>query len=187
MFKTCPSCGDEFVPHVELCPDCRVPLRAAGEHAPAENAALAGELREAVMLRAGEVSELRELAERLTAAGIPCAIDTDPPGQNLGAATSRRAAAGAPARLALYVDANAAQAAVRIHQAWMVDAVPDSGSAGEAGVIDACPGCGEPLTTGAAVCASCGLEFPELQVACPRCGQGVEPAADHCGHCGYRP
>jgi hypothetical protein len=187
MFKTCPSCGDEFVPHIELCPDCRVPLRAAGENAPAAAPAPEGALREAVMLRAGDVSELRELAERLTAAGIACAIDTDPPGQNLGAATSRRAAAGAPARLALYVDADDAQAAVQIHHAWIAETVPDSARAGEAGIIDACPGCGEPLAVGAAACSSCGLEFPELQVACPQCGQGVEPAADHCGHCGYRP
>ena len=29
MFKHCPRCRDEFVQHVETCPDCRVPLVTA--------------------------------------------------------------------------------------------------------------------------------------------------------------
>jgi hypothetical protein len=186
MFKTCPSCGDEFVAHVEQCPDCRVPLRAPGEtppaSAPAEHA-----LADAVLLRAGETRDLRELAERLDAAGIACAIDTDPPGASVAAAGAGARRGGGAVRLALYVAARDAHTAARVHQAWVAEIVPDSGSANDMGLIDACPGCGEPLAPTSAACASCGLEFPELQVACPECGQGVEPEAERCGHCGYRP
>ena len=44
MFKTCPRCGDEFLPHIAECPDCRMPLQISeGGLAPAHEIASPGE------------------------------------------------------------------------------------------------------------------------------------------------
>ena len=111
MFKTCPRCGDEFLPHVDECPDCRVALA----HGPALGVTAAPEdprgarpapLESAALLRRGEAWELRQLAERLEAAGIQCAVDTDPPGAGImagGGVGNRKGSYGRTVRLALYV------------------------------------------------------------------------------------
>jgi hypothetical protein len=130
MFKLCPSCKDEFVPTVSLCPDCRVPLVTPEQLASVEAARVAGAaptsdvftLTSAVMLRAGGASELQAVAERLAERGVRCVIDTNPPGARLGG--SSRAAAGREIQLALYVDEADAQTAARIHHEWMLATVP---------------------------------------------------------------
>lgn len=194
MFKTCPRCGDEFLPHVSECPDCRVALQhGAPEGAPVldepARGGAPGLLESATLLRHGEVWELRELAERLQTAGIACAVDTDPPGAGIvtgGGIAQRKSSYGRAVRLALYVAEQDVAAALAIHQAWTAEGVPDADLAGPAGAISACPGCGEPLAPSAAACGSCGLEFPEHEVLCSACGQAVAPDAQSCPHCGYR-
>jgi hypothetical protein len=105
---------------------------------------------------------LRQLAERLEAAGLACAIDTDPPGAAIGAGGARRgAAASRAAQLAIYVRESDLPAAAAVHQAWMAEGLADADAAGPIGAVSGCPGCGEPLADDAAACASCGLEFPE--------------------------
>jgi rRNA maturation endonuclease Nob1 len=194
MFKICPSCKDEFVQHVSVCPDCGVPLRTAEEIASSDAAAAApararaGDeaLGAAVMLRSGAASELRQLGERLAERGVRFAVDTDPPGARI--ATSTRGAAGREAQLAIYVQAADAQQASEIYREWMLDTVPGAGDVKQvSGAVDACPGCGEPLGASATACASCGLEFPPLEVACPQCGSAVAVEAERCAQCGYRP
>lgn len=196
MFKTCPQCGDEFLPHVSECPDCRVALvhgEAAGAtkapEAPREAASTA--LSSGALLRRGEVWELRELAERLAGAGIACAVDTDPPGGRIavsaGAKGQGKGSSGRSVSLALYVGEDDLAAAAEVHHAWLSEGVPDADTAGPAGVLSACPGCGEPLAESAAACASCGLEFPELEVTCSACGHGISPDAERCPMCGSSP
>lgn len=194
MFKTCPRCGDEFLPHVSECPDCRVALQhGAPEGAPAVEEPSGGAepamLESAALLRHGEVWELRELAERLQAEGIACAVDTDPPGARIvtgGRLAQRKGSQGRAVRLALYVAERDVAAALAVDQAWTAEGVPDAELAGPVGAISACPGCGEPLAPSAAVCSSCGLEFPEHGVLCSACGQAVAPDAESCPHCGTR-
>jgi uncharacterized OB-fold protein len=193
MFKTCPQCGDEFVPHVEICPDCRVPLRAASESPtvnPEARATREVALADAIVLRTSvNPSELRPLAEALVAAGIACAIDTHPPGGGITSNARRGAGRGAALgiQLAVYVDARDQQAASHVADAWLREQIPDGENAAAPGLIDACPGCGEPLAPDAASCASCGLEFPPLEATCPRCGRVVALESERCGGCGYRP
>jgi predicted amidophosphoribosyltransferase len=197
MFKTCPSCGDEFVEHVASCPDCRVPLRAAGEAppemtlepAPPATAVQERALESAVLLRRGDTTELRQLAEALTAAGIPCAVDTDPPGENIRSPRqlTRAAASGQEARLAVYVDARDAREASAVMTAWFAQTIPGAEGAVEAFAEGGCPGCNEPLAENAVACASCGLEFPPLEVSCPQCGRPVAVEAERCAGCGYHP
>jgi hypothetical protein len=196
MFKICPSCRDEFVQHIALCPDCRVPLRTAEEieSAALEQTQARGDqhsgadfaLASAVLLRRGGASELREISERLAARGVRFVVDTDPPGRKLVAAP-RGGAAGREVQLAIYVEQADAPDAALVQREWMLATVPGAAEAQGGGVIDACPGCSEPLAANAAACASCGLEFPPLEVACPACGQPVAPEAERCPHCDYQP
>ena len=193
MFKICPSCRDEFVQHVEVCPHCRVPLRTAEEMASAPEPAdddADNVLASAVVLRRGNPSDLRELCDLLTARGLRFAVDTDPPGRRLAAAsrgaTAPRSATSREVMLAIYVAEADAAAAAQVQREWLLATVP--GAVDESvGGIDACPGCGEPLTANATACAGCGLEFPPLEVACPQCGQPVPLEAESCAGCGYHP
>jgi len=189
MFKICPSCGDEFVQHVVACPDCRVPLRTAEEMAGASaresaSGASPSGLTAAALLRRGAASELRELGERLAERGVRFVVDTDPPSGKL-AAPARGAGSG-PA-LAVYVEEADVADASRVEQEWLMATVPGASGAASPGMIDACPGCGEPLAASATACDSCGLEFPPLEVACPQCGRGVAPESERCPSCGYQP
>jgi hypothetical protein len=194
MYKICPSCGDEFVPHIALCPDCRVPLKTAEEMANARisqgqsdvPASASFAIASAVMLRRGAASDLRELCEHLAERGLRFVIDTDPPGQRL-AAPARAAATGREVQLAIYVEETDAAEASLAEQEWLLATVPGAAAGPAGGMIDACPGCSEPLSASATACASCGLEFPPLEVACPQCHGGVAPESESCPHCGYRP
>ena len=172
MFKICPRCGDEFVPHVESCPDCRVPLQASdGTPPPPRSERVDAPLQRerAVSLRHGAPADLREIADALSAAGLACAIDADPP-HGLG----------------VFVDERDVAAGQRVLAQWMETAIPGAEQVA-GGSIDACPGCGEPLPEHPTACASCGLEFPPLELPCPRCGQPVAAEAESCAACGHRP
>jgi len=194
MFKICPSCRDEFVQHVAECPDCHVPLRTAEELAgervsqgrPDEPERAGVALASAVMLRRGPASDLRELCEQLAERGLRFVIDTDPPGQRL-AAPARAAASGREGQLAIYIEEADAAEASRAEREWLLATMPGAAHEPAGGMIDACPGCSEPLVPSATACASCGLEFPPLEVACPQCRGGVAPESESCPHCGYRP
>jgi hypothetical protein len=196
VFKICPRCGDEFVPKIEECPDCRVALRTAEELAsapPAPSGSASGDgfagaapVDASVMLRRGAASDLRELSERLAARGVRFAVNTDPPGGRI-APPARRGDASREVQLAIYVAEADVAEAQRVAQEWVLETVPGAADAHAAGAIEGCPGCGEPLAADAVACASCGLEFPPLEVACPACGRGVAPESESCPGCGYRP
>ena len=190
MFRVCPRCRDEFLPHVAECPDCRVALRTAEELAndPAEQAepseGLVVTLSSAVMLRRGAPIDLRELCERLGERGVRFVVEPVPLGGPLAA--PRRGQAR-EAELAIYVEEADAEAAARVERDWLIATIPGAADEPLAGSADACPGCGEPLAASAVACAACGLEFPPLEVACPQCGRPVAVEAQRCDGCGYRP
>lgn len=194
MFKTCPSCGDEFVPHVVECPDCRVPLEASDGAAPrpAPQRDAAGgtpAIGDAVVLRRDQPGELRQLAEALSAAGIACAIDTDPPGASIrgGVLGSRAASTGRAVELAVYVSAADAKAASAVQAQWLARSMPGS-ELGTGELLEGhCSGCNEPLPENVAECPSCGLAILPLEVGCPACGLAVAVEAESCPHCGHRP
>lgn len=194
MFKTCPRCGDEFLPHIAECPDCRMPLQISeGGLAPAHEIASPGEAEapsftDAVLLRRDQPTELRQLAEALATAGIACAVDTDPPGEGIrgGQPISRGRMSGQAPQLAVYVSASDAKAAAAVHTQWLAQSIPGAELAG--GLVEgACSGCNEPLPEEAVECPSCGLAILPLEVTCPGCGQPVAVEAESCARCGYRP
>jgi uncharacterized OB-fold protein len=191
MFKSCPSCGGEFVPHVSECPDCRVALVHADELAARRERELAAPgpgLEDAALLRRGTTLQLRELAEALTAAGIACGIDTDPPGAAIrgSARVSRMGSFGQDVQLALYVEARDYTAANAVADQWLAGSAPGAELAQPAGELAHCPACGEAIAEGAAACAACGLEFPEIAI-CASCGGGFTAGDGRCPHCGARP
>ena len=190
MFKHCPRCRDEFVQHVETCPDCRVPLVTADalEALPAAVDAGAGErvvaIESAVALRRGQAAELRPLCELLEARGIPFVVDAHPRGN---AVRAPKRGETLDVQLAIYVDESNAALAAQLEREWIFASVPGARDEVTFGPADGCPGCGEPLAASATACASCGLEFPPLEIACPRCGRPVAVEAESCGECGFRP
>jgi len=192
MFKRCPSCGDEFVPQVSECPDCRVALVHLDESAASAERAVAptagSVIENAALLRHGDAMQLRELAELLSAEGIVCGIDTDPPGASIrgSARVSRMGNLGREAQLAIYVAERDHPTANALVEQWLARTAPGAEHAQPAGELAACPACREPIAEGAAACAACGLEFPEIAV-CPACGGGFIPADGRCPHCGNRP
>jgi len=192
MFKNCPSCGGEFVAHVSECPDCRVALVHPEQLAAARSQIDSGErgstLENAALLRHGTTMQLRELAEALAAAGIACGIDTDPPGAAIkgSARVSRMGNFGQDVQLAVYVAAGDYGAANAIADQWLARTAPGAELAQPAGELAQCPACGERIAEGAASCASCGLEFPEVAI-CASCGGGFMAGDGRCPHCGQRP
>jgi hypothetical protein len=188
MFKSCPSCGGEFVPHVSECPDCRVALVHPEELAAHAEQAPPGGLANAALLRHGTTMQLRELAEALNEAGFACAIDTDPPGAAIRASArvSRMGVLGQDAQLALYVEARDYERAGAIADQWLARSAPGAELAQPPGELAQCPACNESIPDGAAACASCGLEFPEIAI-CASCGGGFAAGDGRCPHCGQRP
>jgi hypothetical protein len=165
MFKTCPSCGQEFQSWATECSDCHVPLRLGGEPLapePEPEPRPFAALEDLVMVKLGEPWELRALAESLSERGIPSQIDAYPLGSSI--AGSRAGSRGAPARLGIYVS-RADLDAVRAYAAeFAASELVNAGAADLAADPNVCPACGEPTPANAAACGSCGLEFPEIDV-----------------------
>ncbi len=168
--KICPSCGDEFQPWVELCPDCHVPLQmGSGESAPDVGSELPPPT-ELECVATGGPWQTRALAERLQEEGIGCRIDAYPPDTDIdtdgGNVAGRFGQAGRGVNLGVYVTrADQPRAAeivadARTEELPELDGMemPEPGSE-----LDACPGCGEPLAADATGCSECGLEFPEFE------------------------
>jgi hypothetical protein len=189
MFKVCPRCRDEFLPHVAECPDCHLTLRTAEELAsdlvapaePSGGGTIA--LASAVVLRRGAPSDLRALCERLGERGVRFVVGTHP---LAGPSAAPQRGGPREGELAIYVEEADAQQAAHVEREWVLATMPgvEEPLVGEA---DACPGCGEPLVASALACAACGLEFPPLEVSCPQCGRSVAVEAESCAGCGYRP
>ena len=168
MFKTCPACGSEFQAWVAQCPDCEVPLQLSSSEAPPVPPRF--ELppaRELVAFERGDPWHLREIAERLQQGGLSCRIDAYPPDAPIRAPARKRGpvAPGSGPSFALYVRHEDVGLAQQLRAEHLKESVPGAEAlAVETGaVLSDCPACGEALSEGATSCASCGLEFPELE------------------------
>jgi hypothetical protein len=150
IFKTCPQCGSEFQHWVSRCPDCDCEL--VYEQPGAPRSAPAAELpdpSQMTCIRRGGPWELRELAELLQSHGISCRIDAHPPGA---------------ADLGLFVREADREEVARLDRELAAGGGPADPGAGSALDAAACPACGEPLAADAESCASCGLEFPPIEI-----------------------
>ena len=195
MYKVCPSCGDEFQPRVDECPDCHCALEWPRETAPESEAAPA-DLPPADQLTCVKIDEgwrLRDLAGHLQRRGLSSRIDSHPPGRPLaGPDVLRRGGLfGSSLRLGLYVRPDDAERAARILAPHLTGERPADaeegqgehpGQAPEAG--DVCPACGSPLRDGDAACGECGLAFVAAPGECPACGARCETEDTECSTCG---
>jgi hypothetical protein len=162
MFKVCPSCGGEFQQWVTQCPDCAVALQiSSGAPRPAAAPRELPPERDLVCLDRGEPRALREIAERLQAAGLSCRIGPYPPDEPIRLGGKR--GSGVATTFGLYVLPADAEEAARLRTQFVRDTLPDAAGVdfGAGAELSACPACGEPLADGARECASCGLAFPE--------------------------
>ncbi len=161
MFKYCPECNGEFQQWALRCPDCGVALEIASDGAPAvpPAARVLPPASELVCVERGEPWRLHELAEQLQAQGISCRIDA-----SARPAAARPPRGGASSHFGLFVLGADLDAARRVRSEHLKRVVPDAAAlTGEPGaLLNDCPACGATLEEGAASCASCGLEFPEL-------------------------
>jgi len=162
MFKHCTKCKGEFQQWALRCPDCGVALEIASDEAAAGPPAERGlpPASELVCVERGDPWRLHELAEQLQAQGISCRIDP-----YARPAAARPPRGGASSRdFGLFVLVADLDAAQRVRTEHLKRVVPDAGAlTGEPGApLSDCPACGAALDEGAASCASCGLEFPEL-------------------------
>ena len=79
--KICPDCETEYLPHIEKCADCGTVLLLHEEYrrVQEEKKRLAEKaVRNAVVLREGDLKWLDELCNVLIDAGIPCTVTSDP-------------------------------------------------------------------------------------------------------------
>lgn len=159
-YKVCPTCEGEYLPSVEVCPDCRLPLVWEGEarKPPGDEGFVLAPAEGQVVLRETELGWAMGLGKALAAAGIPHRLD--PPGAR--AAEERP---GSGARWAVLVGAADASRAAEVDAEYARSELPDLGADGvcAAPSEDACPACGEPVAADAGECAGCGLVFGPAQ------------------------
>jgi hypothetical protein len=155
-YKVCPGCEGEYLPSVEVCRDCGLPLVWEGDaRKPRGGEGLVLPHGEGlVLIREAELGWAMGLGRALAGEGIPHRLDP---------ATR----AGSGARWAVWVGAQNASRAAEVDAEYARSELPDVGAApSEQGVTpseDRCPACGEALAADAGECAECGLVFGPAQ------------------------
>jgi uncharacterized protein with PIN domain len=184
VFKVCPRCGDEYQLTMSRCRDCDVDLVLPG----AETIERLLPDEELELVTTDSPWALEEIAEQLSAHGIPSRIDSHPRDAAISAPSWRRkeGAMGFGIRLGIYVrlrDLTTADRVARDHLRSRMPELPEAASEA-AEPRDACPACDAPLTGAAEACASCGLEFQVAEVTCLACGHETESDRADCPSCG---
>lgn len=116
---------------------------------------------DAVLLATLHPFEVGPLLERLEDAGIACDLRNDDEAAAAGRSARRAGATG----VHVFVAAGDLARASEIHQALIVESLPDLPEGFDPSAQDAaaCPACQTPLAPDAGSCAECGLEFPESE------------------------
>lgn len=149
--KVCPSCGTEYFAHVAECADCHVPLKLPEEAArdmEEEPSVSNGVGADAVPIREGILSWLKELRVVLEGKGIPSGINTSNEGCSPG---------GCGTTAILFVSKEHVEVANTLLEQYYIDTHHEMdegmGPHGE----DICPACGSHTGTDAKECPDCGL------------------------------
>jgi hypothetical protein len=153
-YKVCPGCEAEYLPSVEVCRDCGVPLVWEGQtREPRGEYELVLPPGEGlVLVREAELSWAVGLGRALAEEGIPHRIDP---------------VARSGGRWAVSVDGPDAPRAAAVDAEYArgeLPAMSEAPSEPEATPSeDRCPACGEALAGDAGECAECGLVFGPAQ------------------------
>ncbi len=146
--KTCPGCGSEFLPHVETCNKCELPLIWPGEERPRaftedrddNEAAL-------VLLESGTPEDMKWLSGRLKKHGFR------PQVLNLSGGGGCCSSEG----YGLFVEEPFAIEAVRKLEEIRLEASPELREMTERISAGRCPACGADIGFALHTCPGCGL------------------------------
>ncbi len=148
--KICPDCETEYLPHIEKCADCGTVLLLYEEYRSVqeENKRLTEKaIRNAIVVREGDLKWLDELYNVLIEAGIPCAVTSDS-GCNKGCCGDK---------WRLIVSKKDVERAKERIEEYFMEMHPEIRASNELVSQGKCPACGSPVVVGANDCPDCGL------------------------------
>ena len=148
--KICPDCETEYLPHIEKCADCGTVLFLHEEYSRVreEKKQLAEKaVRNAVVLREGDLKWLDELCNVLIDAGIPCSVISDE-GCNKGRCGDNWQL------IASKEDVERAEERI---EEYFMEMHPEIRASNELVSQGKCPACGSPVRASANECPDCGL------------------------------
>jgi hypothetical protein len=179
LYKVCPDCKAEYLPHIEQCADCGAVLTLPGQPAPPappQAAAPASPHGELVSVRVADLDWARRLGARLERAGIDHLLEAEETAGGKCCGTGR---------FRILVRRDDAQAAMRVDAEQLREEVPEmDGCEMSAPSNDSCPACGDPAPENAIECPSCGLALMPVMAACAGCGGPLPPGVKQCPGCG---
>jgi hypothetical protein len=148
--KICPDCEVEYLPHIEKCADCGAVLLLHEEHRQAQEEKkrlMAEAVKNAAVVREGDLKWLGELYKVLIDAGIPCTVISD--------AGCNKGCCGDKCRLIVSKeDLERAQECVA---EYYREIHPELRASHELVSQGRCPACGSPVGAGDNECPDCGL------------------------------
>lgn len=164
VYKVCPTCEGEFEARVDLCPDCGVALVWSAEpgfgERPASGArpARLAPSPELVMVRFGDLGDVRALAARLDRAGIP-SFTTIVPDPSLTAVQLGAGNLYHDGTFYLFVRPEDFSAGQDVDRALLAEHAAEVEGFGGLPAFreDVCPACGAYLPEAAEECPSCEL------------------------------
>jgi uncharacterized OB-fold protein len=148
--KICPDCETEYLPHIEKCADCGTVLLLHEEYSRVreEKKQLAEKaVRNAVMLREGDLKWLDELCNVLLDAGISCSVTSDD-GCNKGRCGDNWQL------IASKEDVERAEERI---EEYFMEMHPEIRASNELVSQGKCPACGSLVRADANECPDCGL------------------------------
>jgi hypothetical protein len=159
--RVCPECGEEYLPTVSECADCRVALVAAGSAAPA--APTSRELppvSQLVCVRTASLGFAQGLSDLLSEAGITHRLEAQEPDEPAPEAAARGRFVDRP--FGVYVREQDLADAREVDREFMRRQFPDVAEDATVGAVgEGCPACGAAVAADAAECPECGLALLE--------------------------
>lgn len=159
----CPECGEEYLPTVMECADCRVALVASGDATASAPAPAPRELPPAaqlVCIRTAALGWAQGLSSRLSEAGITHRLEAQEPDDAATPAAARRRLADSP--YGVFVREQDVEDARAVDREFMRTQIPDVSDDAAAVVVgEGCPACGAAVAADAAECPECGLALLE--------------------------
>lgn len=149
--KICPDCETEYLPHIYKCADCDMVLVTQEEYKQIqeEKRRVAEQaIRDAVVIRKGDLKWIDELYNVLIDSKIPCTVISD--------AGCKRGSCGGDDWRLVTAKEELEKAKARIEEYFM-EMYPEIRAANELASQGKCPACGSPVSASATECPDCGL------------------------------
>jgi hypothetical protein len=148
--KICPDCECEYLPHIRECADCGAALILIEEHRSRmeeQKRLMEKALKDAVVVREGDLKWLGELYHVLIASGIACSVQSGD--------SCKKSCRNDKYHL-LVESVNVDRALERIEE-YFAEMHPEIRASQELMNEGKCPACGSPVAADAHDCQDCGL------------------------------